>query len=54
MKLRSMNMKEPSTKQILGDIFGSGNGETQFSGLIDSTDVSDFNRSGIYFALAFF
>ena len=43
VKLRSMNTKEPGTKQILGDIFGSGNGETQFSGLIDSTDVSDFN-----------
>ena len=43
VKLRLMNMKEPSTEQILGDILGSGNGEAQFSGLIDSTNVSDFN-----------
>jgi len=43
VKLRLMNMEEPTTKQILGDIFGSGNGETQYSRLIDSTDVSDFN-----------
>ena len=28
VKLRSMNMQEPSTKQILGDIFGSANGDS--------------------------
>ena len=32
VKLRSMNRKEPSTKQILGDIFGSANGELNLAG----------------------
>ena len=39
LKLRSMNAKEPTAKQILGDIFGITDGESRFTGLIDSLDA---------------
>ena len=54
-----MNAKEPSTKQVLGDVFGSVNGETRFAGLIDSLDACDtrssktLDQSGIHFVLVF-
>ena len=34
-----MNAKEPSSKQILGDIFGITDGESRLTGLIDSLDA---------------
>ena len=44
-KLRSMNACEPITKQILGDIFGTTNGDIRFGGLIDSSDAAEFNAN---------
>jgi len=45
LKLRSMNAKEPTAKQILGDIFGITDGESRFTGLIDSQDACEFNMT---------
>ena len=45
LKLRSMNAKEPSAKQILRDIFGITDGESRFTGVIDSLDACEFNMA---------
>ena len=45
LKLRSMIAKEPIAKQILGDIFGITDGQSRFTGLIDSQDACEFNMT---------
>ena len=45
LKLRSMIAKEPIAKQILGDIFGITDGESRFTGVVDSLDACEFNMA---------
>ena len=44
-KLRSMKACSSTIKQILGDIFGSTNGDVQFGGLVDSSDATEFDTN---------
>ena len=43
-KLREFQVKDKDTKQILNDIFGSVNEATQFPGLVDSCDSTEFSE----------
>ena len=41
-KLRSLNVNEYGTKQIIGDIFRHKDGDSVFHGVVDATDSCDF------------